>query len=134
MLFRSDNSKVVINFTGIKGTNGGGFVADAGGIIGMIDGVTLNGVGAQSAHTDTSTSWYDQSYGAGIAASNGGVIHLGTHVTVNHFYYSVVADDGGVIDARGGGVTGTDAGDVNFMARGNGVIVCVPCTADRAVI
>jgi len=129
----ADNSKVVIKFTNIKGNNSGGFVADNGGIIGLIDGVTLNGVGAQSAHSVASTSWYPQSYGAGIIAQHNAVIALGSHVTVNSFYYSVVADDGGMINARGGGVTGSDAGDVNFMARGNGTIVCTPCTANRAV-
>ncbi|MEZ7137240.1 hypothetical protein [Komagataeibacter sp. SM21] len=129
----ANNANVVINFTGVKGTNAGGFVADNGGIIGLIDGVTLNAVGAQSAHTATSTSWYPASYGAGISAEHNAVIALGAHVTVNSFYYSVIADDGGMINARGGGVTGTDAGDVNFMARGNGTIVCTPCTATRAV-
>lgn len=128
-----DNSKVVLNFTNVKGNNYNGFSASNGGIIGLIDGVTLNAIGAQSNHTLISTSWYPQSYGSGIQAANGSVIRLGKHITINHFYYSITADDGGVIEARQGGVTGTDAGDVNFMARGNGVIVCVSCHADRAV-
>lgn len=124
---------VVLNFTNVAGNNGGGFVANAGGQIGLIDGMTINAVGAQSANTGTGTQWIAQSYGSGIAASGGGsYITVGSHVAVNHFYYGIVADNNGSVIAPGGGVTATDSGDVNFMARGGGVIVCNGCHASRA--
>jgi hypothetical protein len=138
----TDNSRVVINFTNIGGTGLGGFIVSAGGRIGLIDGVTLNGVGAISGstvsnmtgnETATGTVWNAQSYGAGIgAAGTGSLITLGAHVRVNHFYYGLFADNNGMVDAEQGGVTATDSGDVNMMARGNGVIICTPCTVNRA--
>ena len=138
----ANSAKVVINFTNVGGTGFGGFVVSAGGQIGLIDGVTLNAVGAIEGstadkmtgnETATGTSWKAQSYGAGIgAAGPGSLITLGSHVTVNHFYYGLFADNGGMVNAERGGVTVTDAGDVDIMARGNGVIVCTPCTVNRA--
>ncbi|MBF0888750.1 MULTISPECIES: hypothetical protein [Gluconobacter] len=126
-----DLTKVQVNFTHISGTNQSGFIAIGGGQIGLIDGMTINGVGAQASHTNTRTTWKNQSYGAGIMAQGGSVINLGAHMDIEHFYYGVEADDGGVVNARSGGVKAGDAGDVAFMARGNGVIVCTPCTAVR---
>lgn len=128
----SQPSRVVVNFTNVRGTNFSGFITSNGGILGSLDGVTLNAIGAQATHTGQQTAWHEQSYGAGVSATSGGIIHLGRHVVINHFYYGVVADDGGVVEARDGGVTVTDAGDVAFMARGNGVISCPSCTARRA--
>ena len=124
---------VVLNFTNIAGDNFGGFVATAGGNIGLIDGMTLNGVGAIASETATDTYWVPQSYGGGISASAGAYIGLGPHMFINHFYYSVVADNSAIVNAWQGGVTATDAGDVNFMARGNGTIICNNCHAIRAV-
>ncbi|KXV48805.1 hypothetical protein AD945_06140, partial [Gluconobacter albidus] len=128
----TDESKVQINFTNISGTNQNGFIASGGGQIGLIDGLTINGIGAQASNTSTQTTWKDQSFGAGIVAQGGSVINLGSHLDIEHFYYGVEADDGGVVNARLGGVAAGDAGDVAFMARGNGVIVCPSCTANRA--
>ncbi|WP_143412370.1 hypothetical protein [Gluconobacter sp. DsW_056] len=128
----ADKSKVQINFTNIASTNQSGFIAVGGGQIGLIDGLTINGVGAQATNTAMQTTWKNQSYGAGIIAQGGSVINLGSHLDIEHFYYGVEADDGGVINARLGGVAAGDAGDVAFMARGNGVIVCPSCTANRA--
>lgn len=134
----ADNSKVVLNFINTKGNNVSGFSAYDGGKIGLIDGVTItqasDGTGAL-ASTDSSNRqiWNSQSYGAGIQAYGAGSqIRLGSHINVSYFYYSVVADNNGVVDAPSGGVTGEHAGDVNFMARGGGVIVCTPCTAAYA--
>ncbi|QDH14217.1 hypothetical protein E3E12_08485 [Formicincola oecophyllae] len=125
--------RVVLVFNNIAGTNFNGFFATDGGRIGLIDGMTINGSGAQSAHSASGTSWRLQSYGGGITARYGGKIVVGPHVSVNHFYYSLMADQGGIINAPSGHVTGTDAGDVNFFARHNGVLHCENCTADRAV-
>ena len=131
----ADKSKVVLNFTNGKGTNYGGFEAYNGGAIGLIDGVTIqqpsDGTGAL-ASTDSSGRhiWNPNSYGGGVLAYGAGSnIKVGTHVGINWFYYSMVADNNGGIDAPGGGVIGQNAGDVNFMARGGAVIVCTPCTA-----
>jgi len=128
----ADKSRVQVNFTNIAGTNQSGFIAVGGGQIGLIDGLTINGVGAQATNTAMQTTWKNQSFGAGIIAQGGSVINLGPHLDIEHFYYGVEADDGGVVNARSGGVTAGDAGDVAFMARGNGVIVCPSCTANRA--
>lgn len=124
---------VVLNFTGGAGTNLGGFVASDGGQIGLVDGLTINQVGAQTVENSFGTYWVPQSYGAGVAAAGGGsFVGLGSHLFIHSFYYGVVADDGGMVRALQGGVTATDAGDVDFMARGNGVIVCNGCVANRA--
>jgi hypothetical protein len=64
-------------------------------MIGYTDGMTINGVGARSAETSTDTSWNNQSYGAGIAATNGAYVGLGPHFAVNRFYYGVMADNNG---------------------------------------
>lgn len=131
----SDPSKVILNFTNTKGTNLGGFSAYNGGKIGLIDGVTIqaptDGTGSLSS-TDSSGRhiWNSQSYGGGIQAYGAGSnISVGSHVVIRNFYYSMVADNNGGIDAPQGGVTMSVAGDVNAMARGGGVIVCTPCSA-----
>lgn len=128
---------VILNFTATKGTNSAGFEAYDGGHIGMIDGMTIStpvdGTGAL-ASTDSQGRhiWNNQSYGAGIAAYGGGIVQLGSHLQVDNFYYGLDADNNGVIDAPNGGVTVNISGDVNMMARGGGVIVCTPCTANGA--
>lgn len=131
-------SAVVLNFTQTKGTNFGGFSAYNGGAIGLIDGLTLqtptDGRGAL-ASTDAMGrhTWNNQSYGAGIQAYGAGSnIVLGSHVIIHGFYYSMVADNNGGIDAPQGGISMSLSGDVNAMARGGGVIVCTPCTATDA--
>ena len=139
----ADKTKVIVNFTNVAGTNVGGFAAFHGGMIGMVDGMTLNGVGAivgstltnmTGSETATTTSWVKDSYAAGIGASGAGsLILLGAHLSINHFYYSVAADENAQVSAFGGGVTGTDAGDVNFLARHGAMIHCTPCTGNRAV-
>lgn len=131
-------AKVVLNFTGTKGTNTGGFTAYDGGRIGLIDGVTIQAPtdgSASLASTDPAGRhiWNSQSYGGGIQAYGGGSnIHVGSHVVIRNFYYSMVADNNGVLNAPNGGVTMSVAGDVNAMARGGGVIVCTPCSATDA--
>lgn len=134
----ADPSKVILNFTNTKGTNLGGFSAYRGGKIGLIDGVTIqaptDGTGSL-ASTDTSGRhiWNSQSYGAGVHAYGAGsIITLGPHVVIRGFYYSLIADNNGGIDAPQGGVRMSIAGDVNAMARGGGVIVCTPCSATDA--
>lgn len=130
--------KVILNFTNTKGTNLGGFSAYRGGQIGLIDGVTIttpiDGSGAlASIDSEKRHIWNSQSYGAGVQAyGSGSMIELGSHVNISGFYYSQVADNGGTIDAPNGGVSMSIAGDVNAMARGNGVIVCTPCSATDA--
>lgn len=131
-------SQVVLNFTHVKGTNGSGFEAYNGGMIGMIDGMTIqaptDGSGAL-ASTDAIGHhvWHDQSYGSGVFAyGSGSNIRLGSHLVIHGFYYSLTADNNGGIDAPQGGVNMSLAGDVNAMARGGGVIVCTPCTATDA--
>ena len=128
-------ARVVLNFTNAKGTKLSGFAAWNGGQIGLIDGVTiqqpLDGTGAL-ASVDSSGRhiWNNQSYGGGIQAYGAGSnIQVGSHVVIKDFYYSMVADNNGSIDAPNGGVTMSVAGDVNAMARGGGVIVCTPCSA-----
>lgn len=131
-------SAVVLNFTHTKGTNFSGFSAYNGGAIGLIDGLTLqtptDGSGALTS-TDAMGRhiWNNQSYGAGIQAYGAGSnIELGSHVIIHGFYYSMVADNNGGIDAPQGGISMSLSGDVNAMARGGGVIVCTPCTATDA--
>lgn len=134
----TDPSKVILNFTNTKGTNLGGFSAYRGGKIGLIDGVTIqaptDGTGSK-ASTDSLGRhiWNSQSYGGGVQAyGSGSSITLGSHVVIRGFYYSLVADNNGGIDAPQGGVSMSIAGDVNAMARGGGVIVCTPCSATDA--
>ena len=125
----ADSSKVVLNFNNIAGNNGSAFAALNGGQIGSatspgVDGVTINGVGAK---TSTST-WIDQSYGAGaFALGSGSNIHFGQHVVINNFYYSALADEGGHFASDGGRFNG--AGDVNVLARHGGVVHCLGCYA-----
>lgn len=127
--------KVVLNFTHIRGTNLSGFAAYNGGQIGLIDGVTIQAPSDGSgslAYTDSSGRhiWNPQSYGAGIQAYGAGSnISLGNHVIIRNFYYSLVADNNGGIDAPNGGIRMSVAGDANVMARGGGVIVCLRCSA-----
>lgn len=128
----TDNSRVVFNFTNIKGTNHHGFYAHDGGNIGLVDGITMNGVDAIISATETGITWNKDSYGAGFYAFGPSRINLGAHLAINRFYYSVLADDGGFVSAPHGGVTATYAGDVNFLARHNGVIDCEGCSASYA--
>lgn len=131
-------ANVVLNFTNTKGTNLGGFSAYGGGKIGLIDGVTIQAPTDGSGSLSSTDSlgrhiWNSQSYGAGIQAYGAGSnISVGSHVVIRNFYYSLVADNNGGIDAPQGGVTMSGAGDVNAMARGGGVIVCTPCSATDA--
>lgn len=126
--------KVVLNFSGTKGTNFNAFIASNGGMIGMIDGVTItqptDGSGAL-ASTDSrgQHTWNLQSYGGAVVAYGAGSnIQLGPHVIIKNFYYSLVADDLGGLYAPTG-LTMSVAGDVNAMARGGGTIVCLNCKA-----
>lgn len=125
----ADNSKVVLNFNN-KANGIGGFTAMDGGVIGYVNGITINGIGGIQSETDTVTTWVENSWGPGFYAARGGIIEAGPNVTVNHFYYSALADEGGYF--IGDGMTGTDAGDVGFIARHNGVLRCIGCTAIRA--
>lgn len=135
---QSDPSRVILNFIHTQGTNMGGIVAFNGGMLNMVDGVTIraptDGSGSL-ASTDSMGRhrWHDQSFGAGISAyGTGSSVRLGSHVVIHGFYYSLVADNNGGIDAPNGGVDMSLAGDVNAMARGGGVIVCTPCSARDA--
>lgn len=133
-----DPTRVVLNFTNTKGTNGAGFGAYDGGMIGMINGVTIQTPTDGSGAADSTDAvghhrWHSQSYGSGIFAYGAGSsIQLGNQVIIHGFYYSLTADNNGGIDAPHGGVRMSFAGDVNAMARGGGVIVCTPCTATDA--
>ena len=124
--------KVVFNFTKIVGTNYSGFAAEQGGRIGQarapgVDGVTLNGVGARKARAE----WDKQSYGAGaLALGSGSNIYFGSHVVVQNFYYSALADQGGRFVGDGG--TFRNAGDSNLLARFGGVVQCLSCTLATA--
>lgn len=128
----SDAAKVELVFNNISGTNMNGVGVVRRGVLGFLDGITITGEGAQASHTLEGTTWHHDSYGAGILARSGGYVRLGTHVIVRNFYYSVEADEAGIVDAQDGGVIGRDAGDVNFMARHNGTLICPHCAADRA--
>lgn len=130
----SDPSKVVLNFTATKGTNFNAFDASNGGMIGLIDGVTItqpsDGTGAlASTNSSGEHTWNSDSYGGAVAAYGAGSnIQLGPHVIISNFYYSLIADDMGGVYAPSG-LTMSVAGDVNAMARGGGTIVCLGCTA-----
>ncbi|WP_336947227.1 hypothetical protein [Asaia sp. HN010] len=134
----SNPGNVVLKFTNTKGTNLGGFSAYNGGRFGLIDGVTLttpaDGTGPlASVDSSGRNIWNAQSYGSGVQAYGAGsAISLGSHVVIQNFYYGVVADNNGGIDAPGGGVSVTKSGDANYMARGGGVIVCTPCAGSDA--
>ncbi|MDF7674635.1 hypothetical protein PT277_04610 [Acetobacteraceae bacterium ESL0709] len=124
-------TKVVLNFTHTQGTNLCGFAAYNGGLIGSIDGITiqapLDGTGSLA-----STDSRGRHFGAGISFNGAGSsIHLGNHIIVKGFYYSLVADNNAGIDAPNGGMGMPIAGDVNAMARGGGVIVCTPWYSKR---
>lgn len=133
-----DESKVILNFTRTKGNNGNGFAAFNGGIIGLIDGVTIqqptDGTGAMaSTNASGLHTWNEQSYGAGVwSYGSGSNISLGRHVTVKNFYYGISAQSNGSIDAQGGGIHVLSSGDINIVAAGGGVIVCTPCYANDA--
>lgn len=124
-----NRSRVILNFNN-KSNGIGGFTAMDGGSIGFIDGVTINGVGGIKTQDQTHTDWHDNSWGAGIFATRGGRINVGAHVRVVGFYYSALADEGGSIFADG--MEGDNAGDVNFLARHNGILRCIGCVAQRA--
>lgn len=131
-------ANVVLNFTNTKGSNLSGVAAYRGGKVGYVDGVTIqtptDGTGALASIDSSGRHiWNSQSYGAGIIAyDSGSNVTVGPHVVIHGFYYSMVADNNGGIDAPNGHVTMSLAGDVNAMARGGGVIVCNNCSATDA--
>lgn len=121
-------SAVQFNYPNITGNNGSAVIALNGGRFGNsntpgMNGIAVTGYGAQ---VDRQT-WKDQSYGAAfLSLGSGANIHIGGAMIVSHFYYSVLADEGGRFVGDPGGQYAF-AGDVNLLARHGGVIHCLTC-------
>lgn len=124
---------VVFQYLNITGNNGSAVVAINGGKFGTaglpgMNGLTVIGYGAQI----NRETWNSQSYGAAfLSLGSGSNIHIGSAMLVSHFYYSVLADEGGRFVGEAGS-SYSYAGDVNLLARHGGVIHCNGCHATTA--
>ncbi len=118
---QSDLSKVILNFDATNNKNA--FIAMDGGRIGLVDGLSINCVGARIGRSD----WNLQAYGAGIQATgSGSQIRVGSNIHINNCYYGELADNGSSI-FNDNGVEVNNSGDVNFLARFNSHITCLSC-------
>lgn len=121
----AEPQSVVLNFN--ANNNLSGFAVYQGGRLGMIDCLTVNGIGAR-VNRDT---WTDQAYGSGVQANgSGSAVALGSKLTVNDFYYGVGAFYGASITGRG--VTANNSGDANFIAGYGAVLTCLECRGNTA--
>lgn len=122
----ADPAAVVLNFPAAGGLPAFGITR--GGGLDLIDGVTVNGVGARRDRT----TWAAGANGAAfLVTGSGSHLRAGGHVVVNDFYYGVLADHGGSFRGEAG-FTVNKAGDCSFLARFNGAIQCEGCRAHTA--